>query len=531
MRRARCIAFLAAGLGLGAGSSCSLIVDLPECVSDLDCTNAQDLELVCRDHECVAPTPPSSVDCSADSDCFAVFDQSVVCGSAGVCAPLETEHCALRVRPEGVMPDQIVYLGSILPHTGTYASMGIPLENAMQLAIEDFDGTTTLPGGKRVGWVACDSRGRASDAAAAAEELAAAGIQAIVGPALSEETVGVANVTAPAGVFLISPTASARLLGQLVDLDLVWRTAGNDAVQAAGIADRIAALDPPPERVVALVKNDRYGQGLLEDLAPRLQGVLPANGLGTLLYSPIDTFPDSQSLLSEYGARVADTFELDPDVIVVLGSVEARELILFYLDAWSSADPRPPLPTFMLSSEGVSVAETIVEGVSEGFRTTLMARMEGIAHTNRDPDDYGPFAIRYEIRFPDSEAGLDAGLAYDATMVTLLALSSLSGGEGTGSQIAEAMARLSNESGTQVSFGEGLSFITTVQQTLAAGGDVDLHGVSGELDFDLESGDLRRELTGFDLEPIAGTTEPRLTARRRYELDPAPAVTGTWVDL
>ena len=32
-------------------------------------------------------------------------------------------------------------------------------------------------------------------------------------------------------------------------------------------------------------------------------------------------------------------------------------------------------------------------------------------------------------------------VAYDATMVTLLALSSLSGGEGTGSQIAEAMGR------------------------------------------------------------------------------------------
>lgn len=530
MRRARTIAWIAAGLGLGAGSSCSLVLDFPQCVSDIDCTNAEGVELVCRNEECVLPTPPSAVSCTVDAECLAAFDESVICGVGNVCAPLETELCEPRVRPSGVMPDQVVYIGSILPRTGTYAAMGGPLENAVQLAVEDFNNTSSLPGGKKVGWVACDSRGRSADAAAAAQDLAAAGIQVVVGPGLSEETIAVAEVTASAGIFLISPTASARVLGQLVDLGLVWRTAGNDSVQAAGIADRIAELDPPPQSVVALVKNDLYGQGLLEELAPRLQDVLPNNGLGTLLYSPLDAFPDSESLLSEYGARVAATFERNPDVIVVLGSVEARELVLFYLDAWSSADPRPSLPTFLLSSEAVPVAESIVEGVSEGFRATLMSRMEGVTHTTRDAGDYGPFAIRYEIRFPDSEAGLDAGLAYDATMTSLLALSGLPGGEGSGAEIAGMMGRLGNEAGTQVAFGEGLSFIPTVQAVLEAGDDVDLRGVSGELDFDLDTGNLRRELTGFDLEPVSGTTQPRLVARRRYELDPAPAVTGTWVE-
>lgn len=527
----RSIAWIVAGLGLGAGSSCSLVLDFPQCVTDIDCTNAEGVELVCRNEECVVPMLPSSVACNADTDCIAELGDGVTCGAGGVCAALTTDLCELRVEPEGVAPDDIVYIGSILPRTGTYAAFGVPLENAVQLAVEDFNNTATLPGGKRIGWMACDSRGRAADAAEAAQDLVDAGIQTIVGPGLSEETVAVAEVTAAAGSFLISPTASARVLGQLVDNGLVWRTAGNDSVQVAGIADRIAQLDPPPQRVVALVKNDLYGNGMLEELVPRLEGVLPTNGLGTLLYSPLDAFPDAESLLSEYGARVAATFELDPEVIVVLGSVEARELVLFYLDAWASSDPRPALPTFLLSSEAVPVAESIVEGVSESFRVTLMDKMEGVTHTSREPDDYGPFAIRYEIRFPNEEAGLNAGLAYDATMVGLLAHSALPGGEGSGTEIAQSIARLADEAGTQVSFGEGLSFITTVQEALAAGGSVDLRGMSGELDFDLESGNLRRELTGFDVEPISGSTQPKLTARRRYELDPAPAVTGTWVDL
>ncbi|MEM7153531.1 MAG: ABC transporter substrate-binding protein [Myxococcota bacterium] len=529
MRLAQCIAVMAAGLGLGVATSCSLALDFSECIEDIDCTNSQGVDLVCRDNVCVIPTPPSDVSCLEDADCHAAYDDSVVCGPAGSCAALTTDRCELRIRPDG-SPDQIVHIASILPRTGTYASFGAPLENAVQLAVEDFNATTTLPGGKRIAWVACDSQGSGSEAAAAARELTVAGINAIVGPGLSSEMVDVANVTAPAGTFLISPTASARVLGQLVDEELVWRTAGNDAVQAAGIADRLAAFDPVPQRVVALVKNDLYGQGLLDDLAPRLSGILPNNALGTLLYSDLDSFSDSQALLSEYGARVATIFELDPDVIVVLGSVEARELVLFYLEAWAQANPQPTLPTFVLSSEAAPVMETIVEGVSEGFRPTLANRIEGITHDSRDADNHGPFEIRYEIRFPDDDAGLYAGQAYDAAMTVMLALSSIPSGDGTGAEISAAIERLSDPSGTAVSFGEGLSFITTAQSTLDAGQNINLRGVSGLLEFELDTGDTRRGLIGHDVE-LAGGTSPRLTARRRYDLDPAPAVTGTWNDL
>lgn len=514
-----------------ASAGCSVVLDFPQCVDDLDCTNAQGVELVCRDSACVEPIPPSTIACTVDADCHAVFDDTVICGVGNVCAALTTDRCELRIRPEGVPFHELVLLGSALPRTGTYASMGVPLENAVQLAVEDFDQTTSLPGGKRVAWVACDSRGNAADAAEAARELAAAGVQAIVGPALSAETIEVANVTAPAGAMLMSPTASARVLGQLNDGDLVWRTTGSDAVQAAGIADRIATLDPVPERVVALVKNDLYGQTLLQDLTPRLADVLPSDGLQTLLYSDLDAFANGDELRSEYGARVAAAFDAQPEVIVILGSVEARELVLFYLEAWSSADPRPPLPLFLVSSEAVPMLEPIVRAVSDSFRVTLMERLEGITHAVQDPDAFDPWRIRYEIRFPNEEAGLDGALAYDAAMTLMLALSALPSGDGSGAELAAAMSRLADPAGTQVSFGDGLSFLGTVQQALAAGEGVWLRGISGELAFELDTGNLRRELTGWDVEPVSGTTNPRLRARRHYALDPAPAVTGTWMDL
>ncbi|MCX4246673.1 ABC transporter substrate-binding protein [Paraliomyxa miuraensis] len=522
---------LALGLAGLATAGCSVVLDFPQCVDDVDCTNAAGTELVCRDSQCVEPIPPSTVACVSDGECQSVFDESVVCGVGNVCAALTTERCELRIRPEGVASQDVVYIGSILPVTGTYEIFGAPLENAVQLAVEDFNSSATLPGGKRVAWVACDSQGSAVEAAAAASELVAAGVQAIIGPGLSSETVDVANVTASSGVLLMSPTASARVLGQLNDNGLVWRTVGSDAMQAAGIADRIATLEPVPTRVVALVKNDLYGQTLIEDLAPRLSDVLPGNGLGTLLHRDLDSFASTDELLSEYGARVASAFDADPQVIVILGSVEARELVLFYLEAWSNADPRPALPRFLVSSEAVPMLEPIVEAVSDNFKLTLMNNLEGITHDAQDPSAYDPFKVRYEIRFPNQQAGLNAGLAYDATMSVLLAQSALASGDGTGVEIAGAIARLANPSGTPVSFGQGLGFIATVQDALANGGDVQLTGISGLLEFDPDSGNLRRNLTGWDVVPVSGTTNPRLRANRRYVLDAAPAVTGTWEDL
>jgi branched-chain amino acid transport system substrate-binding protein len=525
--RMRSLAIGLLGPGTGLGLGCSVVLDFPQCVEDADCTNAEEVELVCRDSECVPPIPPETVACTVDADCQAAFDETVVCGTSGVCRALSTDRCELRVRPEGASSDELVYIGSVLPRTGTYASMGVPLENAVQLAVEDWNETTTLPGGRRVAWVACDSRGLSDEAAAATRELVNAGVTAIVGPALSSETVAVANIAAPAEVLLVSPTASARVLAQLNDQGLVWRTAGNDAVQAAGIADRIAALEPVPQRVVALVKNDLYGQTLVADLGARLDDAVPGVDVGTLLYSDVDSFSDNAALLSEYGARVATAFEAEPDVVVILGSVEARELVLFYLEAWANADPRPTLPRFVLSSEAVPMLVPIVEGVSESFKATLMESIEGVGHATRDDDAYGPFEIRYGIRFDDA-AGLDAGLAYDATMSILLAMSALPAGEVGGLEVAGAMVRLADPSGSEIAFGESLAFIGTVQQALAAGDGVRLRGVSGPLDFELEAGDTRRELDGWDVEPVSGA--PRLRALRRYVLDEAPAVTGTWMD-
>ena len=148
-----------------------------------------------------------------------------------------------------------------------------------------------------------------------------------------------------------------------------------------------------------------------------------------------------------------------------------------------------------------------------------------------DPDNFAAFNIRYKIRFMNADALTSSSLSYDATLAALFAMVTVDPERPmTGTAIADGMAALRDPDGTPVSFsGAGLAFIQTARNELAAGGTVDLQGVSGALDWDPDTGELRANIVGWSL---GGTPDaPLLTPARLYALDPAPATTGTWIDL
>ena len=75
-------------------------------------------------------------------------------------------------------------------------------------------------------------------------------------------------------------------------------------------------------------------------------------------------------------------------------------------------------------------------------------------------------------------------------------------------------------------------FIKKAHNALVSKKTVDLKGVSGELTFDLATGEVRTNVIGWGLTPKMGMpTVPVLTPMRVYVLDPPPAITGTWMDL
>ena len=528
-------ALVTCGLGIAAGLACTPTLEFQQCRDDVDCTNSRQLDLVCSEsHECVPRPEPGDVTCSSSQECVDAFDENHVCGVGAVCTPLTSEHCTKVNRPADTAADDIVWLGSILATSPPFDTSIVPIENAVQLAVEDFNEVTTLPGGKRVGWIGCDSVGTSSIAVEAARHLVeTVGVEAIVGPTFSAPTIDVAReVTISNEAFLISPTASSPTITDLDDGGLVWRTINSDVYQASALADRLAALDPVPERVLVLAKNDAYGQGITQSMSPRVKELLPDVRQATLLYPDPVGFASNEQLLSAYGAVIAEGFPHQADTVVLVGTNEVRDLTLFYLAVRDDQNPVPPLPRFLYAHGGVPVMESTVEAVSAGFRPSLMQALEGVSPIIQDTDNFQAYNIRYKIRFMDQDALTASSLGYDAAMVTLLSMLSIEQGPVTGVGIAQGMTRLVDHDAPIVDFSDGLSFIETVAEALAAGQNVDLQGVSGALDFDLLTGEPRTDLIGWGLVPKDGQPEqPVLTPVRRYVLDEPPAVTGTWMEL
>ncbi len=130
---------------------------------------------------------------------------------------------------------------------------------------------------------------------------------------------------------------------------------------------------------------------------------------------------------------------------------------------------------------------------NDRLKMALIPNVEGVAPDSLDPANFAAFNTRYKIRLNDVDASLASSLGYDAAMVTIFAMAAIPEGDPViGAAIAANMAKLVDVNGTKVSFdevdGTDLLFIKKARNALVSAKTVDLKGVSGELNFDLETG-------------------------------------------
>lgn len=492
-------------------------------------------------------TETAGVECQVNTDC----DMDQRCGDGNTCLSLLSEECTILEYPDNEFDrDSVVFLGSIMPTGEPFSELVIPLQNATQLAIEDFNNTTSLPGNRQIAWVGCESTGGATVAENAARHLVDnAGVPAIIGPIFSESVIQIAEqVTVDSDVFVITPTGSAELITGLADNNLVWRVTPSDVYQAEGIRDRV--VEEAPDRLLVLAKDDAYGNGLLGAVQGGLVADLPDTEIFVSTYENPAAFATQEELLSSYGAvlgaalgEVAQSAGeyMGPEDhythVLILGTSEAEALIVSYLGVWAQLfSAFAPMPRFIVSHGAVPTMEAIVEnlGVPKGtealapLRPLLHANLEGTSPDIFDPDNFNAFNIRYKIRFMNEDALTSSSLSYDSTLAAIFAMVTADPEMPlTGTAIATGMASLADASGTEVSFaGAGLTFIQTARNELAAGSTVDLQGVSGALNWDPGNGELRANILGWDL--LGTPDDSQIAPCRVYVLEDAPATDGTW---
>lgn len=411
----------------------------------------------------------SAVLAGALSGCSLIIDDSL--------PPFPGEaSCGRQIGP--VDDPSSFVVGAILPLEGDFASIGIPMLNAIELAVVEINETGGLGDGVRFGVIACDSSGNLEQGKRVTGYLAdVKQVPLIIGPAFSGIFIDVTTTeTRPRGVMTLSPSATSPLIGGLDDDGLAWRTAASDEFQGVAMADLVQMRGY--ERVIALGKRDAYGDGLLREFNEALGASL---GESNYVSANYDNPGDVEN--PDYATPISDVLRQvpNPDVILLLGTTEVAELMrLFESQFEQTATSTDSRPTYLFA-DGGKVPETLVP-IAEV--PSLYDRIEGTEADHQAPGPYERFALAYQQRFREPPR-IYATNSYDAAYLAAYAAMAVGRRGATGTELAQAMSRL--VVGTIVDTGP--TALGSARATLREGGSIDYNGVSGPLDFDLATGE------------------------------------------
>jgi branched-chain amino acid transport system substrate-binding protein len=413
-------------------------------------------------------------ECEADADCSAKYGAGNTC-DAGVCrTPNATEllggTCLEAVGD--IEASNSFNIGVVMPRSGGEEGFGQLVVNAVMLAQDDVNKIGGI-GGRKVGLIICDSLSTGEGAVAAANHLVSkAGVQVVIGSDSSGQTINIANdVTIPAKVALISPSATTSSISSLTDENLVWRTCPSDDAQAAALVAHVkytveGRLQSNFDDVtiwVLGIDGEAYSSGIQDALTAGL----PPSFVTSPRFIP-QTYPEAwEDWLALESPNLAR-----PDIVVLLG----------YSEGWlmpAVIDTLHP---------GGDILYIAPDGIGDPDPNNLPpidleGRIFGVSPQNGGSADYSPylnFAIKYQIKYGESPDGKNfVSHAYDAVMIA--ALGAAYGGF-TGPEIALGMSKISTPGKLEV-LGTGDSLAAGFA-ALLSGQEVDYQGASGPLDLD-----------------------------------------------
>ena len=154
-----------------------------------------------------------------------------------------------------------IKLGVLLPLTGDAAQYGESESRAIQVAVEEINNAGGVKG-RQLEIVTEDGKGDPKAAGTAAQKLVNIDkVKIIIGGACSGETLAAAEITEPAEVILISPSASSPKVTEAGDF--VFRTYPSDAL-AGRIAAKYAYEKLNVRKAAVFTELTDYSQGLRE---------------------------------------------------------------------------------------------------------------------------------------------------------------------------------------------------------------------------------------------------------------------------
>lgn len=364
-------------------------------------------------------------------------------------------------------------IGLVLPMTGPIAPIAQGMLKSANLAVTQVNeagGAAGCP----VELVVRDSQGQPSLAVDAARQLVdLEGTRIIVGEALSGTTLAVLNsVTAPAGIPLISPTASSPSFSEIgKKTGLFFRANISDALQ--GLAAAQHAIDQDAGKVDILAVNNDWGQNLSKVFKESYEALGGEVGK-IVLYTPDQ---------SSYRSEVTSLIEDKPDTLYLIGYVTEGSRIV---RDWLSQGGSPKL----LFAHNLNDAE-FVKAVGAKFLGEAAWLTPGASET----PSLENFRKAYTAANDEDAEGPGRANTYDAVAIAALAIDA-AGTATDGKAIAEGIRKVTDPDGETVY--AGVDGFKTAFGALADGKSVDYVGAVGPLQFDA-SGDIAGSFVTWQL--------------------------------
>ncbi len=162
--------------------------------------------------------------------------------------------------------DEPLKIGFLADFSGPLAEFGPAIQTGVELAIKHLNDAGGVLGQDVVLVIGDTSLDPTQATEEARRLIEVEGVHAIVGPLASSITLAVAeSVATPAGVPVISPSATSPQLTIAEDNDYLFRSTTSDAAQGPVLAQ--LAADQGLSNVGVIYLNDPYGQGLAEAFA------------------------------------------------------------------------------------------------------------------------------------------------------------------------------------------------------------------------------------------------------------------------
>jgi branched-chain amino acid transport system substrate-binding protein len=421
-------------------------------------------------------------ECETNRQCSEKLGQAAACVRPDArCVALLSEDCdAVTGNPND---EPAILLGSLFSTQGAQAATNKERQRAAMLAVMQINavGGVPTPGGtfRKLVLVSCNETVALTRAG---EHLRDLGVPAIVGPNTSQDTLNVSqDVTIPAGIVVMTPTAVASSIGALVDDNLTWLMVPNDEQRAPLMLSQINQLE---ERITTarggevklsiVSRGDALGTGTRTSLnSLRLNGQ-PLSGQinKTVLIDEYDfTKPEQNAVVTRHLA-------FEPDIVVLAGTAEAITFVMKPLEEqWPAGTPRPEY--VLIDSVKVPELTTLATN-NDDLRHRI--RGTGIVPGGESIEVNDSFKTDYQVAFMDGNPNISGmGPSYDAVYSMAYAIAANGNEPVSGAAIA---ANLSKLAGGPTLIHVGSRDVTKAFARLTEGSSIDAVGTFGRLEWD-----------------------------------------------